>query len=114
MPSFVFQTDQPKEYQKEEFPSWMLELRRAEIIAIGAFPFMFLFAGLGYDFYYYFYSGMNKQFAPWPAGPGTSKWTIEKNGSEINQKYLGIILGSAVLSLTVALLDWILGKVGVP
>lgn len=110
----LLQVDQPNEYQKEEFPSWVLELRRAEIIAIGAFPFMFLLSGLGYDFYYYFSSGMDNRFAPWPAGPGTSRWTVEKNGPEINQKYLNIILSSVVLSLTISLLDWTLGKVGVP
>lgn len=91
----------------------MLELRRAEVIAIGAFPFMFMFSGLGYDYYYYFQSGMNANYVPWPGGPGTSKWTSTNNSQQLEDKYKTLVLTSIGLSITLAALDWMLGKAGV-
>ena len=37
-------------YKAEEFPGWMHDLRRAEIITLGAMPFVTFNISLGYSF----------------------------------------------------------------
>jgi len=97
-------------YRDSEFAPWMLKLRRAEIVAGGAFPLVFLFSGLGYDLYYYTAHGFPSDNIPWPAGPGTSRWTAANNPDALQQKNLTLVLSSVVISLAVAGADWWLGQ----
>lgn len=96
----------PKPYQDEEFAPWMLELRRFEIIAVGAFPIAYLFVGMTYDYAYYLSSGYPQDYRPWPAGPGTSGWT----GDDLQAKNLTLLAATAGVSLAIAGADWLLGR----
>jgi hypothetical protein len=81
------------------FPLWAKDLRRAEIVAFGAFPFMYFFSNFGFDTYRWLNHGNDMRYAPWPFN---SAGTIGKN---TNEKIitLGIAAGGAVL---VALIDY--------
>lgn len=100
----------PKDYSPEEFQPWMLELRRAEILAIGAFPVTYLFANLGFDYGYYVATGFPSGNIPWPLGPGTSGWTSSSQGAQLQQKNWTLVGVSLGLSVAVAVADWVLGK----
>lgn len=97
-------------YTDQEFEPWMLELRRAEIIAIGAFPLAYLFSSLGYDYYFYLSEGFPVDNIPWPAGPGTSRWVVTQDKERLNQKNATLIGMSVVVGLAVAGVDWWLGQ----
>jgi hypothetical protein len=94
-----------KPYEDKEFEPWVLKLRRAEIIAVGAFPVAFLFSGLGYDYAYYTSNGFPQSTIPWPLGPGTSQFT----GDALQKKNWSLIGISVGVSLAIAALDWVLG-----
>jgi hypothetical protein len=96
-------------YRDEEFAPWVLKLRRFEIITVGVFPIAYMFAGLGFDYYYYSANGFPSSNIPWPAGPGTSSWTTTSNPSDLQQKNLTILEMALVMSVGVAVADWILG-----
>lgn len=81
------------------FPLWAKDLRRAEIIAFGSFPFMYFFSNFAFDSYRFAAHGWNRRYAPWPL---TSSAAIEKTKEE---KFitLGIAAGGAVV---MALVDY--------
>jgi hypothetical protein len=59
------------ETQKPALPQWARDLRRAEIIAFGAFPFMMFFATFSVDTYRSATHDWDSRYYPWPAkGPG--------------------------------------------
>ena len=102
-------------YTDQEFPPWVLKVRRAEILAVGAFPLAYLFAGLGYDYYYYLsqYSpqtGFPQAYAPWPVGPGTSGWTVSSQPDLVKKKTLTLVSISLITGLVLATVDWWLGE----
>jgi len=80
-------------------PQWAKDLRRAEIVAFGSFPFMYLFANLGVDSYRFFREGRDFDYAPWPftSAGGKDKEPWEKGLT------LGIAAGGAVL---IAVIDY--------
>ena len=84
-----------------EFPQWARDLRRGEIIFFGSLPFSALFSGLGYRTgkYLWNYAGADSV----DAVPG---WNEIDSGD--NLAILGITLG---LSLSIAVTDFILGKI---
>jgi hypothetical protein len=98
----------PTEYAADEFPSWVLDLRRAEILTVGAFPFTFLFAGLSYDTVWWSTHGFPATNVPWPAGPGTSNWTTSSNPEQLKTKNLTLVATSLGLSLLIAGADYLL------
>ena len=98
------------EYDATEFPAWAVEVRRAEIIAAGAFPVMFLFSQLGFDYVYYLTNSFPTANIPWPVGPGTSGWTQTTNSKGLATKNLTLLISSASLSLAIAAADWAIGK----
>jgi len=96
-------------YTDKEFPGWVLKVRRAEILTVGAFPIAYLFAGLIYDYTYYVSSGFPSQYAPWPAGPGTSQWTTSNQPALLQQKNLTLVGMAIGAGLILAGVDWLLG-----
>ena len=81
------------------FPQWSKDLRRAEIVAFGSFPFMYFFTNLGFDTYRCATHGWDTRYAPWPLKPAGA---VEQTQSE-KVMTLGIAAGGAVL---VALVDY--------
>ncbi|GHV81872.1 hypothetical protein AGMMS49991_04300 [Spirochaetia bacterium] len=88
--------------EKSEFPLWARDLRRADIIFFGAFPFMYFISstviesirwaqnGLGFD-------SDSRRYAPWPlktAGGGVAPYamTAEQYGIAIGSAFGGAFL----------------------
>lgn len=103
-------TPQATPYTEEEFEPWVLQLRRAEIIAVGAFPLTYLLAGLGYDYVYYLTNGFPSANVPWPVGPGTSRWVAPAQAQQIEQKNLTLVGVSLAAGVLLAAVDWWLGQ----
>ena len=81
------------------FPQWTRDLRRAEIIAFGSFPFMFFFTNLGVDTYRFASNAWDMRYAPWPLKPaGAVDQTHEQKVLT-----LGIAAGGSIL---IALIDF--------
>ena len=67
---FVFQSNipvysqnhTPELYTEDEFPAFMYDLRRAEIITLGSMPFITLGTSLGYSFGKYAYHGFDANY----------------------------------------------------
>ena len=80
-------------------PQWVKDLRRAEIIAFGAFPFTYLITNISYDSYRWSNNSWDVRYAPWPIkGAGA----IEQGRSE-KGRVIAIAAGGAVL---LALIDY--------
>lgn len=97
-------------YTDAEFEPWVRDLRRAEIIAIGAFPLAYLLGGLGYDYYYYLSNGYPQDQVPWPVGPGTSRWTATTQPEALDKKNLTLVTFSLATGVVLAAVDWWLGQ----
>ena len=59
-------------YTKDEFPGWLQDLRRAEIVSLGSLPFVTLGVTLGYSLYRYFSHGMDSNYFPNPFAKSSS------------------------------------------
>lgn len=86
----------PAPYTKEEFPSFLHDLRRAEIITFGSLPFVTLGVTLGYGAYGYF-SGEFSSF-PNPLDKGAESFSSWQQA-----KIFGASLG---ISVALGLLDY--------
>ncbi len=98
----------PAAYSPDEFPGWALDLRRGEIIAIGVFPIALLASSVFYDVIRFGYQSaragqFDADYAPWffspPGAPGLT-----------DRERVGILVGAAAISVTVALVDNLLGR----
>ena len=98
----------PEPYSPDEFPRWALNLRRGEIIAFGVFPISLLATTLLYDVGRFGFRSIqagrfDADYAPWFfAPPGTPGLT--------DGERLGILIGAAGLSVTIAVVDHLLGR----
>ncbi len=98
----------PAPYSPDEFPGWALDLRRGEIVAIGVFPISLLASRLLYDVVRFGYqsarSGEFRQdYAPWFFAPPDAPALTD--GERV-----GILLGAVGISITIALVDFWLGR----
>lgn len=98
-------SNQAKAYDSSEFPEWVLQTRRAEIVAVGSFPIVYVFAAASFDYFYYASTGFSASARPWPFGSGTSDWS----GTDLQNKNLSMIGASLALCAVVAGIDWFLG-----
>jgi hypothetical protein len=65
---------------KTEYPQWVRDLRRGEIIAFGSFPFMMFFSILGMDLYRSATHNWDSRYYPWPAkGPGAIEMDTDEH-----------------------------------
>jgi hypothetical protein len=102
---------EPVPFEEEEIPQWLEKLYRAQTVAVGAFPFAIMLSGLGYDFYLFGDSGFSSDFIPWPPGNVTTAWLASgATQDDLNQRNAVTIASSLGISLTVALIDYILGE----
>ncbi len=94
----------PSEYEEDEFPVWLQDLRRAEIIAVGSFPFTFFLSQLSYGIYRFACHDFTSDYSPvFFMGSGSANPFTEYEKTTI-------ILISLGLSATMALADFIIGK----
>lgn len=92
---------EPVPYREEEFPGWMQDLRRAEIIAFGSFPFVVFFSTMYYDVYRYFSHGCSSSYLPWPFKDSSTAAAVT------NDELKMLVAVSAGISAGVAAVDWI-------
>jgi hypothetical protein len=82
-------------------PLWLKDLRRAEIVAFGSFPFAIFVSSFGVDTYRFFTNDGDMLFAPWPFNLGG---VAEKTQDELKTT-ITVAVG---LSLAVSVLDFLI------
>lgn len=93
----------PAPYEKDEFPGWMQDLRRGEIILIGSFPLNMFLSYEFYDIFRYFSNNLESSYRPWPFRTYDA---VPYNSAE----NIGIIVSAVSLSLVIAAADYLIGK----
>ena len=88
-------------FKAEEFPSWALDLRRADIIAFGSLPFTVFFAQFAIDSWRYSQHINDRRYAPWPLKPAGA---IEMDESQRKAAFAAGCAGA----VAVALVDYII------
>lgn len=97
----VFPEDAPAPYTKEEFPPLLRDIRRAEIITLGAVPFVTFNVTLGYSISKYASHNFDPDYFPNPFAK-----TSDANAYTTDEQ-IGIILTSAGISLGIGIADLI-------
>jgi hypothetical protein len=98
----------PAPYEPDEFPRWARDIRRAEIIALGAYPVAMLVTGFGYQVGRFAYRSarageIQPEYAPGVFSPdGGAGYTQEEQ--------IGVAVSGAIISVGVALVDYFLGR----
>jgi hypothetical protein len=91
----------PKPYSPDEFPPWLKDLYRAEVITVGSFPFALFLTLEAYDTWRYVTYGFNTSYAPWPIGSGVTYSA---------QETTWLAVSAISISVFVAGLDFLLGR----
>lgn len=89
-------------YEEEEFPQWLLDVRRAEVIFIGSFPLSMLLSTLLYEAFRFGKSAVQ----PGPSDPAANPIF----GSFTSEEKNGLIIAGVSVSGIVTILDFILGR----
>ena len=92
----------PEPYTREEFGASMHALRRAEIVAVGAFPFTLLLSIFAYDYARWAGQGFVAEAAPFRRPPGEDPFNADEK--------VGIAIGAAAAAVAIALADYLLGR----
>lgn len=87
----------PEPYAENEFPQWSKDLRRFEIVSLGAVPFVAISVNLGYSAYQYF-SGNSSTFET-PFTKGTSFTEGEQMKIFCASIGAGVIIGFSDLAI---------------
>ncbi|MFO8041961.1 MAG: hypothetical protein R6U25_02055 [Alkalispirochaeta sp.] len=100
--------DEPAPYDPDEFPQWARDLRRGEIIALGAFPVAMIISGIGYQLGRFTYQSaaageLRQEYVPGFFSPQSGP---RYNSSE----RVGLIVSGALISVGVAVADFVLGR----
>ncbi|MFP4068029.1 MAG: hypothetical protein ACLFS5_11090 [Spirochaetaceae bacterium] len=103
------QDSAPEPYAPKEFPQWSRDLRRGEIIAFGSFPIALLVSNIGYDAVRFFRKSLeagewNYTYAPWFFGPPEKPPLTQ-------QERVGVLMTAAGVSVGVALIDYVIGRI---
>ena len=91
---------EPEPYEKTEFPAWMLNLRRSEIVTLGSVPFTTLAVSLTYSTIQYA-TGKTTSF-PSP---------FSKNASYTQYDIKMIVGFSLGISLVIGIVDFVISLV---
>ncbi len=95
----------PQPYTADEFPRWLKDVRRAEIVFIGSFPITLFLTLETYDTYRFVSNGLDPKYTPWPFGSGTPY---------VNGETPWLAASAVSLSLIVAGIDFLLGRLNAP
>ena len=97
----------PLPYEVDEFPEWLVKLRRAEVIMVGAFPFCLFLSFEVYDIFR-FLSHLGDEnrtaYAPWP-------FRAPDAISYIDSENVGLLAAAIATSVVFAAVDFIVGQV---
>lgn len=88
-------------YKAEEFPGWMHDLRRAEIITLGAMPFVTFNISLGYSFASYAMHGFDSNYFVNPFANSSD------DNAYTSDEQMAIIITSLCISTGIGLTDFI-------
>lgn len=108
MPAVIFAAEptiQIEPYREGEFPDWLLDVRRAEIVTLGSLPFTTLTATIVYSIFRYADNGFNKDYFPNPLAKSSASANLSK------EEQIGIITVSAGLSIAAGLADFIISAI---
>lgn len=100
--------DSPKPYERDEFPEWAWNVRRGEIVAIGAFPVALILTGISYELGRFAFQavqdgGVTQDNAPFFFSPaGGERFSPDERR--------GLVITSAAISVGIAFIDYILGR----
>ena len=92
-------------YTKDEFPGWLQDLRRAEIVSLGSLPFVTLGVTLGYSLYRYFSHGMDSNYFPNPFAKSSSAARLTTD------EQLGILFISLGVAAAVGITDFTISSI---
>jgi hypothetical protein len=90
--------------KKDEWPQWARDLRRADIITFGSFPFSFFLAGIIVDTYRASQHNWDTRYGPWPVNMGGAV-------SRTTDEHLTTIFVAAGGAVLVATADYIIQRV---
>lgn len=102
--TFAADSKTPEPYKDEEFPGFLHDFRRAEIITLGAMPFVTFNASLAYSLGKCAFHGFNTDYFVNPFAKSTD------SGFSTDEQ-VGIILTSLGISLCVGITDFIVHSV---
>ncbi|RKX76185.1 MAG: hypothetical protein DRP87_12610 [Spirochaetes bacterium] len=94
----------PEPYTKEEFPQWLHDLRRAEIILVGSFPITLFFTSVGYDIFRYVSREVEE--TPVPGMFGTLRLI-----PLTKEEKIGILITAVSISACITIADLIINKI---
>ncbi len=94
---------EPEEYGEEEFPQFLKDLRRLEIILFGSLPFTLFVSLETYDIYRYFSNDLAPEYQPWPFQTQGVPYTRDEA--------LGVFVSALIVSLVLSIADLIIGKI---
>jgi hypothetical protein len=88
-----------KEFDTSTFPQWAKDLRRAEIVAFGSFPFTLFLASFATDTVRFANNNWDTRYAPWPIRSA--------GGIEMGTRQRLITIGGAAAgSVLISLVDY--------
>lgn len=87
------------EFDTSEFPLWVKDLRRAEIVAFGSLPFTMFFTTFAMDTFRFANHGADFRYAPWPF---KSAGGVDMDSRERTQT----IITAAAVSVVISLVDY--------
>jgi hypothetical protein len=93
-------------YSDEEFPPWLRDVRRAEVVLIGSFPITMLFTSLVYEGIRAIINVSTGVRTTGTPGIGSADFTPEERK--------GILITGTMLSVAVAAADYLIGLIGTP
>lgn len=98
---------EPEPYREDEFPEWLVTLRRFEVLAIGTFPAALIVTNLGYSLYRFVANAVESGSL---GGDGLPVFPGLGGAESLSERERrGVLAVSLSLSGTVALVDLILG-----
>jgi len=99
---------EPAPYTEDEFPRWLRDLRRFEVIAVGTFPAALLVTNLGYSLYRFVSASIEAGSVTGESVPGVLGFGAGQTLEDEERRR--VITVAVSLSASVAVLDWILGR----
>ncbi|MCK4541795.1 MAG: hypothetical protein KAU17_06125 [Spirochaetales bacterium] len=90
---------EPVPYEKEEFPPWLRDLRRGEVIFFGSYPITLFVSSLAYDGFRLIQNSLILK---------EENYSLMTDPLTVDEKKY-ILLSAAGVSLVIALIDFLLG-----
>ena len=100
--------DAPVPYSPDEFPRWTRDLRRGEIVTVGAFPVAMIVAGLLYQVGRFSYQSAQAGSAAMDYAPWFLSTSNEPRYDE--QERRALVASGVGISIGVALVDFVIGR----